>query len=304
MVSLCALAILGVSLAGAFASAVREVTTFPTGVWLENIAVRSNGALLATRVDKAETVVFSFRNTTSTLGIVQVSHDVFAVATGNYTATGSTPGSYSIWTLDFRGSAKVTKVADVPEAGVLNGLKRLDDSRVLAADSINGVVYAVDLGSGTATVVLGGKDFEAPPLPAFHTGVNGIHIHRAALYFTNSGVGTLARVPLDQGKDATVEVLADGLELPDDFALTSAGNAFVTLNIVRSVVRLSSDGKRTHVTGGPESTDFATPTTAQFGRTDADRETLYVVTGGVRDESGNALSAAKVLAVDVSSLSQ
>ncbi|EJD42390.1 NHL repeat-containing protein [Auricularia subglabra TFB-10046 SS5] len=317
MLSLRALTILSTSFAGALAAAaVREVTSFPIGVWLENLAVRSNGALLATRIDKGEVisidprtgaqkVVLSFPNTTSALGIAEVSPDVFAIATGNYSTTsGSTPGSYAIWTLDLRPKTpRAKQAAAVPSAANLNGVAALDGAHVLVADSINGVVYKVGLRTGKHSVVLSGDAYQAPPPPAFQLGVNGLSIRHGTLYFTNSGAGTLARVPLQGGK---VEVLADGLELPDDFALTPAGDAFVTLNTVRSVVRLAlrSGSKRTQVAGGPESEDFATPTAARFGRTRKDRETLYVVTGGVRDETGNALSAAKVLAVDVSSFSQ
>lgn len=311
MVSLRALTIASASLTGVLAVAVREVASFPTGVWLENLAVRSNGDLLATRIDKGEVisinprtgaqhVVLSFPHTLSALGIAEVSPDVFAVATGNYsTSTGTTPGSYSIWTLDLRRYAKAEQVADVPDAGVLNGVARLDDRRVLAADSINGVVYEIDLRTGSSRVVLSGPAYKAPPPPAYQLGVNGIHVHRGALYFTNTGAGTLSRVPLRGGK---AEVLVEGLEIPDDFTLTASGDAFLTVNVVRSVVHLAlPSGNRTQVAGGPDSTDFGTPTAAQFGRTRADRKTLYVVTGGVRDGAGNALSPAKVLAVDVSS---
>ena len=57
MVALLAPAILSAALTGALAATVREVTTFPAGVWLENLAVRSNGDLLATRLDAAGEVI-------------------------------------------------------------------------------------------------------------------------------------------------------------------------------------------------------------------------------------------------------
>lgn len=295
------------------AGRVREVASFPLGAWLENIAVRHNGRLLVTRLDVPEVwsvdaasgrekLVARFPAATSALGITEVEHDVFAVAIGNFSiATSSpTPGTYSIWCLDAR-TAKTHKVADVPQAAFIDGLTTLSDSSVLAADSALGVVYRVDLRTGKSPVVLSGTPYEAPPAPAIPLGVNGIRTHDSSLYFTNAGAGTFARVAIHKNGTAAgeVETIAQNLEFPDDFAFSPSGKvSYLAVNQVRSVVAISlADGNRTQIAGGSNSTEFATPTAVQFGRTVHDRKTLYVTTGGERDATGAAVTSGKVIAV-------
>ncbi|KZW03545.1 hypothetical protein EXIGLDRAFT_721758 [Exidia glandulosa HHB12029] len=318
VVTLSALLLAALSSAHAASITVREVASFPVGTWLENLAVRANGQLLVTHLDVPElwsvdpltghsVRLAQFPGVTSAFGIAEVAHNVFAVATGNYsTATGATPGTSAVWSVDLRHlNANVTKVADVPQAGILNGIVPSPDGRgILAADSVVGAVYRVDLHTGKSSTVLSGTAYEAPANAVLPLGVNGVHIFSRSssptLYFTNTGAGTFARVAIHQNGTAAgdVEVVKDGLELPDDFALApSDGSAVVTLNQVRSLITISVHGERVQVAGGSNSTDFATPTAVQFGRTLFDRTTVYVTTGGVRDATGSALTSAKVLAV-------
>lgn len=295
------------------AARVREVASFPVGAWLENLAVRACGELLVTRVEVAEVwsvspvsgrknLVARFPDTTSATGITEIEHDLFAVNTGNYSAqSGFTPGSYAVWTVDLRGKVpKIRKIAAVPSAGMLNGLVALPGARVvLAADSVNGAVYKIDLRSGNATIALAGDAFAAPPPPAYPLGVNGVHLKASSLYFTNTGAGTYSRIAIHPDGTAAgpVETLRDDLELPDDFALSPNGLAYTTVNQIRSIVAIDTKGARVQIAGGANSIQFATPTAAQFGRTVSDRTTVYVTTGGVRDEAGTAVTSGKVLAL-------
>ncbi|KZW03612.1 hypothetical protein EXIGLDRAFT_721802 [Exidia glandulosa HHB12029] len=322
VLTLSALVLAAFSSAHAASVTVREVASFPVGTWLENLAVRANGQLLVTYLDVPElwsldpltghsVRLAQFPGVTSALGITEVAHDVFAVATGNYSlATGATPGTSAVWSVDLRATAwnsnaTVTKIADVPQAGVLNGIVPSPDGRgILAADSVVGAVYRVDFDTGKSSTVLSGTAYEFPANAVLRSGVNGVHISSSSssptLYFTNTGAGTFARVAIHQDGTAAgdVEVVKDGLELPDDFALDpSDGSAVVTLNQVRSLITISADGERVQVAGGSNSTDFATPTAVQFGRTLSDQTTVYVTTGGVRDATGSALTSAKVLAI-------
>ncbi|EJD43948.1 calcium-dependent phosphotriesterase, partial [Auricularia subglabra TFB-10046 SS5] len=274
---------------------IREVAAFPQGVWLENLAVRANGDLLVTRVDAAQVisvdyrngqneVAFDFPHTTAVLGIAEVVPDVFAVATGNYSvATGTTIGSYSIWVLDLSsGELKALKAADVPPGGTLNGVTRLDDEHVLVADTVFGVVYRVNIRTGAFTVALSGPEYEARAGPGPRFGVNGLRIVGSTLYFTNTGAKTLSRVAIhaDGTANGTIEVLSDDLEMPDDFAIGPNGDVFVTLHGASAVDQLPAGGRKTRIAGGSDSTDFASPTAAHFGRAPGDTQTLYVVTGG------------------------
>jgi hypothetical protein len=99
---------------GAIASAIprghvtlRDVWRFPTGTWVENIAVRSNGKLLVTLLSQPDvyqvnpsgtespSLVYSFPGASGALGIAELGTDVFAVVAGNWSTTTftSTPRS-------------------------------------------------------------------------------------------------------------------------------------------------------------------------------------------------------------------
>ena len=88
----------------------RNVTQFPNGTWLENLAVRSNGQLLVTvfsapelyQVDpnggKQPQLIHQFPGVLGLAGIAEVEKDVFAVAGGNLSlkTLTSPPGSFSL----------------------------------------------------------------------------------------------------------------------------------------------------------------------------------------------------------------
>jgi hypothetical protein len=88
----------------------RNVTQFPNGTWVENLAVRSNGQLLVTLASAPELylvdpiggkqplLVHQFPSVVGLTGIAEVEKDVFAVVGGNLSLTTFTspPGSYSL----------------------------------------------------------------------------------------------------------------------------------------------------------------------------------------------------------------
>jgi hypothetical protein len=75
---------------------VETLFQFPkNGSWVDNIALRSDGSLLLTRLDVPEvwsvnttsgnaTLAYSFPNATSCFGISEIDSDVFAVVVGNF----------------------------------------------------------------------------------------------------------------------------------------------------------------------------------------------------------------------------
>lgn len=293
---------------------VREVATFTPDVWLENLAVRASGELLVTLIDVPEVwsinpvsgrsvCVARFPDATSVFGITEAEPDVFAVAAGNQSEGFPSPGTSSLWTVDFRHKKqRVTKVAAIPSASFLNGLTTLRGGHaVLAADSLSGTIFKIDLPSGRTTSLFSGGPFAAPPQAAFQFGVNGVFVKSSWLYFTNSGAGTFSCVPIHpNGSPAgPVESLTTGLELPDDFALSANGIAYITVHETRSLEAVDAKGVRAHIAGGTNSTQFAKPTAVKYGRTPEDRSTLYVTTGGLRDENGAPVTNGKILAVTI-----
>ena len=306
---------------------VRTVYQFPNGTWLENIAVRANGQLLVSllttpglyQIDpstiEAPILIHRFPGT-GALGIAEITPDVFAVAAGNVTVTATIPGTYSVWKVDMRtfdasnGSpATVAKIADIPEAQILNGATLLsqDSGIVLFADSIGGVVWGLDTRTGEYAKLLEDPLMKPGAGPA-SIGINGIHVRDRFVYFTNSAQIVLARVPVHAANGTAAgafEVVArPNASFVDDFVLTPRDTAFVATNRDNTIIEVYTAGENAGtsriVEGSVDSTAFAGTTAATFGRTVSDRKVLYVTTSGAFN--GSFVEGAKVLMVDTTLL--
>jgi sugar lactone lactonase YvrE len=131
----------------------------------------------------------------------------------------------------------------------------------------------------------------APPPPL---GINGLHVRAGLLYFTNTQLGTFARVPLGGGAVEVLGVPQPGLY--DDFAFDSEGRAWVTTSpaALTLFTRLKNGTWEQEIVVPGDavgSTVLNGPSAAAFGR-DGARETkiLYVTT-----------RAGQIVAVDTSS---
>ena len=94
-------------------NAVGIIWTFPNETWIENLAVRQNGEILATSLSRAAvylvnpfehtaTTVHQFEASDGVLGITEIVQDVFIVATAevDLKTSKATKGSAKIWRLD------------------------------------------------------------------------------------------------------------------------------------------------------------------------------------------------------------
>jgi len=300
-----------------------DVVQFPNTTWVENLAVRKNGNLLVTllsapelfQVDPASKgqqpqLVHQFANITALSGIAEVEKGVFAVAGGNISLAtlASVKGSWSVFKVDMRSakspsSAKVTKIADIPEAQLLNGMIPLDQSgNVLISDSGAGVIWRVNTRSGDSKIVVDDPLMKPVAGAPAAIGVNGIKIRKGTLFFTNTFGMTFNSVPIQ--KDGTAigaakTIVKNGVG--DDFTFDKTGNAFVAQNPLNTLQKITPGGKQvTVVAGNLNSTQLAGPTAAQFGRTKRDGKTLYVTTNGglAGPINGTIIEGGKVVAVD------
>ena len=279
-----------------YALPARVVYEFAEDTWIENLAVRQNGHILATEDSKpriyeidpfsnrSATIIHEFNETASVLGIAEVLPDVFFVCTANYSSKKLQGyGEAYIFKIDMRhfsadvpDSAKVSKIASVPEAGALDGLVYLgEESRLLLiGDFLQGVVWSVNIDSGEVQVPINNTYTQSTGFS-----VNGLRLYRDSLYFTNSQKETLVKVPINSYGEPVGDftVLASGGFTPDDFAINSQGDAYVASFTIgkNGLVFIPHDGgNATYIAG------MAGPTSCAFGRTAADRDTLYVGTSG------------------------
>ncbi|KAF2230838.1 hypothetical protein EV356DRAFT_579714 [Viridothelium virens] len=301
-----------------FALPAHVVHEFPEDTWIENLAVRSNGQILATEDSKPRIyqvdpfskrnpiIIHEFNETASVLGIAEGAPDVFFVCTANYSSKLLQGyGEAYIFQVDMRGfseeipgSAKVSKVATIPGAGALDGLVYLgdDSSLLLVSDFLVGIIWSVDTTTGEVKIPINNTYTQSTGF-----GANGLRLHGQELYFTNSQHESLVRVPINSQGEAIGDftVLAEGGFTPDDLAVDSQGDAYVTSFTIgkNGLVFIPRDGGQAMYIAG-----MAGPTSCAFGRTAIDRDTLYVSTSGgdYQYSTGNKVTVSgKILRVEV-----
>lgn len=321
MFSSAPLAIISSLLAGSVAaetsSNARAVYQFEDGTWVENLALRPNGNLLVTRVDQPEVyeidpsssgvapkLIHNFAGYTSVFGISEVSSDVFAVVTGNFSLStfATEAASFGVWQVDLSGRSNTTasQITDIPEGVFLNGMTTLSSSAVLVSDSSAGVVYRVDTQTGAYNIVLDDDTMDAPANASLQIGVNGIRYRNGYLYYQNLFGKLFCRVPIDAATgEATgaYEVVAENA-YADDFALDAQGVAYAANGFENEILKISPDGDVEIFAGALDSTLFAGATSAQFG---ANPSILYVTTGGglAAPINGTYTEGAKIMALSL-----
>ncbi|KAI9801505.1 MAG: hypothetical protein M1833_002737 [Piccolia ochrophora] len=299
---------------------VSTVHAFPTDYFVENLAVRPNGDILVTVLNRNElynvspaggdpkaTLVHTFATAVS--GIVEVGTDIFYVSSG---AFGSL-GTFVIWKVDltsFTGgtsnSASVTKLIDIPDAIFLNGsaLLSAEKSLFLTVDSLLGTIFRIDVAAPSVTTWYQSqrltKCTDNPSMP----GANGIKLFGSHAYISNSDARELLRValhPTDPNAPPTGDlktVMTDCIV--DDFAFDAHGAAYLTTHLYNSVVKLTPEGQRSRIAGGPEDREVAGTTACAFARGDGDGGVLYVTTnGGMSGPIGGEVGAGRLLRVEI-----
>lgn len=308
---------------------------FHRPAWIENIAVRSNGPQLLTRLDTPELYVIDmasqdthpelvhrFPKALGLTGIAEIAPDVFAVSAGNYTlASGPTTGSWAVWRVDLSGwrtsspknsltpaASQVSKIADIPEAAYLKGMSQLSEQYVLLSDFRAGVVYRLDVNTGAYTIVIQDSLTAAVPQPMFGiSGISGLRVHDRHLFFTNTGQNIFAKMLIhaDGTPAGTASVIAHteaSTDYFDGFTFGAHGDVYIGTGSGNAVVRFpQAGGPVVRVAGRRNSTLIAEPTNCAFGRGPKDQGVLYVVSAGgvAAPVQGQYVTGGKILAIEV-----
>lgn len=292
------------------------ITEFPRGTWLENLVIRqSDGNALVTVITAPElylmstddsfnpVLVASFSGYASCLGIVELGHNVFYVIAGNWNpyTLRSTPGTYALWRVDMRGvkpeRAKISKIADFPQAGFLNGLTVLNPVRgiLLLADSLYSAVWSVDINTGNTQVVINDTTMAPVPGSPAPLGINSLHVLGNYLYFDNTDRTSFHRIPIDLGSGratgpVTTLLRSDSSTVtPDDFVIDFRNNVWLTADLLGELDFLpgaatpgATSTQAELVAGSKYDQKVAGWTAAQFGTKveDVAKGSLYVTTNG------------------------
>jgi hypothetical protein len=268
--------------------------------WFENLAVRPNGLILATRGDAPEiwqidpatgsgALLVSVAGAFNLTGIAEVvprknrprsqPEETYVFGSSHIPAPlVVAPGSAKVWKLKFGagGTPTVSLLAALPSAGFINGIAPWRRGRVLLSDTIAEAIYLMNAGTGSFTT----------PLTNL-SGINGIKTAPGYVYFANHMAGSLSRVPVDKTAVPTgpVEVLAADQPI-DDFAIdvkkNGKGKAYIGAMYDNAVVEVSfgqapssSPGVKRLVAENLTGTGFGLCTAVAFGRRAGDSGLLY-----------------------------
>lgn len=286
--------------------------------WLENLAVRSNGEILTTRLDTpalyqvdhitgTPVLVATWDGTTEhsgALGIAETTSDVFYVIVAaqfdqaTFVKTGGVNSVYEVNMNTFAladdnatvaSNATVTLVTDIPGADFLNGMATLDDEHIYVGDVYNGVVYLVDTTTGAYQIAVDDPLMKFEADNTTNLGVNGLKVRGGYLYWTNTNRGFLARIAVgaDGLPTGVGQVVAVNLPKPDDFVFATDGTAFLaqnqqdTLSVAWGVENSSGvPVTAVPIAGNNKSTILAGVSSGKFGRTASDGNRLYLSTSG------------------------
>jgi hypothetical protein len=293
------------------------------GSWIHNLAVRSDGNLLLTRLDTPEvwlvnttsgnaTLAYSFPNVTSCFGISEIEDDVFAVVVGNFSTKTYQPtaGSFSLQKLDFTntparaeerqsGNPLASEITALPEAQAPNGMATFsrESNLVLIADSPKGAIWRVNTKTGDYSVALNDTTMLPAKGQSLPLGVNSLTVLGHYVYYTSTTRMEYCRVKVDTNANAVrdFEVIASGF-LPDNVEVTEDGTAYIPTDPQNSVVRITPLGQISLVAGGQISTEMPGPTSVRLSK---DRRSLYVGTSGgqIAPVLGTFIEPAKVLKI-------
>ena len=305
-----------IPLAVAAPSPVSLLYQFDEMTALENLAARSNGQLILTATNKANvysydppsnvtSLLYTFPESNSTLGIAEAAPDVFIVAVGNYSGLGGVPGSFSVWSMDFSHNTEkpiVKNITAISEAHSLNGMTAIEGSPdlVLIADSSLGAIWRVNITSGNYSKAIEHVYFANTT--DFPIGINGIRTQDHFIFFSNSAQRLYGRIPIDKtgGASAEPEIIARSLPAVrawDDFAIDWEDKGWIATHS-NAVTQVTVGGKQRNFTLDDPTLDIQQPTSLVFGRGSPDAEkTLFVVTSGGTNTNNEDIPG-QILAVD------
>lgn len=300
-----------------------------TQTWLENIAVRPNGDLLLTLLSPTASLytlknpasthpefslLHTFPNATGLLGITETRPDVFSLLSTQLSDTLSTvPGSSAVWEVSFANNNNNSndvfnaprKIVSLPDVIVPNGIASIPNSAtILIGDSLGGTVTRCATADTASCEVVLGQHNETTLAPVSSIGVNGLKYREGYLYWSNSDLVSLFRIPATAAgypvAHAEVEKLGRvNASFVDDFAEDAAGTFWVATGPDNTIATVRRDGVSEVVVGSKGEFTVAGSTAAAFGRTARDANMLYVVTNGaVKGPVDGRTEPAKVVVVN------
>ncbi|QPG96812.1 hypothetical protein C2857_005311 [Epichloe festucae Fl1] len=308
----------------------RTLGQLANGTWLENILVRPNRAILATQLYREPNIwtvktpnsrntslelVTSLPSGNAAVSITRV-HNIgglesYVVLGGNFSdVEHPIPGHFTAYTLQFfDDEVKLRRIAALgPSSITANGITSSDahPGVVFIADSLAGVIGRLDVFSGRFEQGLWSyEELRAPP--CCWTGVNVLKIYQSHLYWTNSDLTAVYKVPITaSGKpvpNAVPQLVADLSKIVtsavDNLVIDRRGNIYTTTSSDNTVIFSDAKtGESKIVAGGLEDVAQEALTALAIGGEWPGKILLYATTsGGLGRPITNMTEGAKILAI-------
>ena len=202
------------------------LATYPEGSFLENLEVQADGSVLFTNPFANAIERLSPEGKTSTfakiaafpLSIISTDDGYLVAAHGkSFLEDSSFTDSMQFITLDSEGNQ--TGQFAAPDAKALNGMVKLENGQYLAADSIAGTIWSVDVKNETVSPWLIDDQLTLrAEQEMFMPGANGLKRRADGIAVSNTSRGTLLQVTVDNDGQAVGKpaLLAD-VGMIDDF---------------------------------------------------------------------------------------
>ncbi|KAK6842023.1 hypothetical protein PG990_005989 [Apiospora arundinis] len=229
------------------------ITQMPSEAWVEGLAVRPNGRILLTRLDKPE--VYDFqpedKDTAPELlctfpgsnGIVNICplkgcHDEYAVMSANINVAKSQFTDFVLWRIAFKPGSDTApepiKMATVPDAGCVLSLTAATERILLLADSAKHCIWQLDIETGESSVLISDETMKIKASGDFF-GLNRMRVASGYIVFTNTSAGTICKVPFGPDGDwlrttGPVEMAAQDVVDCDGWAMADTNGTFYLAN--------------------------------------------------------------------------
>jgi hypothetical protein len=153
-------------------------------------------------------LVNTFPNCSTAIGITEIAKDVFVLLTGTIDLQqfSVTPGSFVAWLVDYSScqspsdAPRISQIAALTKSAFLNGLTTWTPEIVLAADTSLGLVWAINVHTGDYSIAVKDPTMAPTPDAQIKLGINGIKVLRnrtqSYVYYTNSNTEIFHRLPM------------------------------------------------------------------------------------------------------------
>jgi len=238
---------------------IKVLATYPHGNFLENLEVQQDGRLLFTNypaksiemmTPDGETKTFS-KLSAYPLSLISIDHGYLVAASGKSLLLGENVIDTQQFILLDKSGTQIGQF-DAPQIKYLNGIVRLNNETILAADSLSGYIWQVNPKTQEVTSWINDEAFA--PLTdqkVFIPGANGLKLRSDGLIVSNTSKGTLSLIKIDEeGKPVGQPELIAKVGLIDDFWIrddesilfTTHGETVKSVSVEGQVTTILADG--------------------------------------------------------------